>query len=89
MRCRNPDTCPCMEHVDPATHVPVCPYHRIPLVPSDNEPGKGFCLLCLESGRHAHHSPEGWAWCHRDVFYGGDVPPHNGFQPIHVPEELL
>lgn len=87
MECRDPQQCRCLCHVSPATHVPCCPFHRMPLVSSVREPGKGFCRSCEAAEVHAHITPDQWAWIHRDVFSGWDVPPWNGYHPMVLDQE--
>lgn len=89
MRCLDPEACPCMSHKSPETHLPACPHHLVPLTASRNEPGRGFCLLCYEAGRHAHHRPEEWRWVEKDNYSGWDVPPWNGCKVLDPPAELL
>ena len=81
MRCRNPDSCGCLCHVTPATHVPVCPRHSVPLERSELEPGRGLCADCYRRGAHAHYPPWLWAWAPRDNFAIEDLPPWNGQLP--------
>lgn len=88
MRCDDSD-CRCMCHVDPSTHVPVCPQHADPLEPSQREPGQGFCRVCQRAGYHAHIAAKWWGWLPRDVFHGEDIPPWNGYPDLDVPVELL
>lgn len=79
-----PDVCRCTAHVDPTTHVPVCPYDSTPLQLSTREDPRGFCPACFTRGHFAHHPADTWAWVHRDTFAGEDAPPWDGHLPIRI-----
>lgn len=89
MRCSNPN-CGCPTHVDPATHIPCCPFHAIPLIQYGDLGDLAACPKgrdCPTRGGHIDH--ERWYWAPRDNFHGHDLPPANGWLPIEIPEELL
>lgn len=91
--------CPCADHVDTETHVPVCPLHGLPLVAADR-PGVGQCLWTEQPRRRLSRveritrgfnvkscgtwGPASWVWRHRDGFNGDDLPPYNGWKPVDV-----
>lgn len=86
MRCDNPD-CQCLSHVDPSTHVPCCPIHRIPLIRSGDASDIGECPLgrkCGSRGRAFTHDT--WTWVPKDNFHGSDLPPANGWLPLEIKE---
>lgn len=82
MKCLR-DVCGCWSHIDPDTHVPCCPYCRIPLIAEGACPNGRYC----PTGGTPVPLPE-WVWLPRDVFHGDDLPPANGWRPVTIPPEL-
>lgn len=95
--------CPCADHVDTETHVPVCPIHGLPLVEGET-PGTGRCVAVEKHSarltptvRRIHGfdvkpcrddwPASSWVWKPRDLFHGDDVPPNNGWKPAQLTEE--